>query len=154
MTMKQAGKLGIPLKIATGIYLLCSIFGFPFYISLPPVLASVGVKLPTYLLIIAAFGDNDPSTILLTQIAIACVLLLAIVVTGIIAIWKERSRLYTILVALEIVLTFILLFAQEAGVYDFTAGILVNVAYCIWIFWTVFLKNSVKDAASSFRKEN
>ena len=71
-----------------------------------------------------------------------------IVVTGIIAVVKDRFKMYSILVVLENMFTLILLFAQDAGVYDFTAGIIVNLAYCIWLIWFVHFRKPVDNAAT------
>ena len=74
-----------------------------------------------------------------------------IVITGIIAIVKDRFRMYSILVFLEILLSFILLFHQNlAGDYDFTVGVLVNFVYCLWLLGTTFVKKPVSNATNSF----
>ena len=151
--MKLTIKLGLPMKIATGIYLICSFFGFPLYMVAPPVLTSVGAKLHAYLFLTAAFGENDPSSLVLVPIVLSMILMLAIVITGIVAILKNRCRLYAILVAFETALTFAFLLVQKVGAYEFHAGIWVNLTYCIWLFYAVFVKRHAQDVATRFRKE-
>jgi hypothetical protein len=152
--MKQVSNLGLPLKIATGIYLFCSLLGLPLYMILPPVFASLGARLHAYLHLIKTFIDSEPTPLLLVLIVVSYIFLLALIIAGILAIWKGRYRIYTILVTVEIVLTFILLYSLDVGISGFAAGILINVAYCIWLLWAVFVKKPHDDTAKSFRKEN
>ena len=139
--MKNSCASSPPLKVATGFYLFFSLLGVPLYMILPPVLTSVGARLHAYLLLTAAFNEAPPSVLLLLLIAVSHVLLLLIMITGIMAIVKGRFRLYSILVLLETVFTFAFLFCQGEGVYDFTAGIWVNLIYCIWLFSAVYVKS-------------
>ena len=152
---REFNKLNLSLKITTGIYLFCSAFGLPLYMSLSPLLAAVGVRLPVYLFLAAAFGEIGPDIIVSILLIIpTCILALAIVVTGIIAMIKERWRLYTILVVLENILTLVFVLSLlDAGNYEFQMGILINIAYCIWLLCAAFVKKPAEDNATSFRKE-
>ena len=125
-------KLGLPFTIATAVYLLFSLLGSMFYFVLPPVLCSAGARIHAYLLIEAALQDPRSAW----QIALAVVghlgvLLMAVM--GIAAILKGPSKLYCLLVALDIVLCALFLLTVRNNEYHDTQGILLNIAYFIWL---------------------
>lgn len=128
------------LTIATGVYLLCSLFALVLYPILPPVLSSVGSRIHFYLLVIAAFEGTTP---FLTGLILAAHAgLIAMLWFGIRAIRTGRCKIYCALVGLDILLTFSLHFIQDIAVADYTAGVWVNLAYLIWLVMTVRQKSN------------
>ncbi len=125
-------KMGLPLTLATGIYLLFSLLGCLLYLTMPPVLCSVGARNQDYLLIPAATRDQHTvMQIALVVFAQLGVLLMAVM--GILAIVKGPSRLYLLMVALDICLTFLFLLFQREYQFNDTLGIVFNIAYFIWL---------------------
>ncbi len=129
----QKLKLGFPLTVATVVYILCSLFGSLFYLVLPPFLCSIGARIHAYTLILYAIGGEATVPAVIWMI-ISHIFVLGILILGVIAIIKGNVRIYSLLVALEIIITFIFLTLQESGDFASTHGIVVNIGYCIWLF--------------------
>ena len=140
-------KMGLPLTIATGIYLLFSLLGCLFYFVLPPVLCSLGARIHAYILIEEAMRDQHTvMQIVLVVVAQLAVLLMAVM--GIAAIVKGPSRAYLLLVGLDIVLTVLFLLTVKNSQYHDTQGIVFNAAYFIWLMRTFLPKTAAPAPAA------
>ena len=132
---KPDWKLGKALNIVTAVYLVCSVFGCALYMVLPPVLSSVGARIHAYLLFTAAMNEGTSIWPVVLAV-IGHVFVLAQVIFGVIALKTGRLRLFTLLTVLELLLTTGFLAYQNNLGNEFTAGILLNIAYCLWLFRT------------------
>ena len=125
-------KMKMPYILISGIYLLFSLLGCVFYFVLPPVLCSTGARMHTYLLIDAALNKNPSIGQILIVIG-ANLFVFAMIVLGLISIFKGPSRLYCLMVMTDIVLCLIFLLVQKTEEYNHTQGILLNILYCAWL---------------------
>ena len=139
-------KMGLPLTLATGIYLIFSLLGCLLYLTLPPVLCSVGARFHAYLLVMEAMKDQHTVVmVLLVVLSQLSVLLLAVL--GIRAIVKGPGKLYLALVALDICLTIPFLLPQRNSEFNDTQGIVLNIAYFIWLMRTFLPKKAAPAPA-------
>ena len=141
-------KMSLPLTLATGIYLLFSLLGCLLYLTLPPVLCSVGARIHAYLLIEEAVRDQH-TVMQIALVVFAQLGVLFMAVMGILAIVKGPSKLYVLMVALDIGLTFLFLLFQRAYKFNDTLGIVFNIAYFVWLLRQF---TSGKPAAAPARK--
>ncbi len=123
---------GKPFALITGVYLLLSLFGSALYLVLPPFLCSMGARIHAYLLINAAL-PSEPQFFPVVLMILAHLYVFAMIVFGILAIVKGPSRLYVLMVGLEILMTGLFFLLQRTGEYEHTAGILFNILYFAWI---------------------
>ena len=130
---KPERKLGKALSAATLAYLLCSIFGCALYMVLPPVLSSVGARFHAYLLLEAA-TDKTGSFLPIVWTVLAHVYVLVQVVLGFVALKTGKLRAYSLVTAVEVLLTVIYLGLEGSYSNWYTAGFLVNLVYCAWLF--------------------
>ena len=129
----QKLKLGLPLTIATVLYIFLSLFGSALYLALPPFLCSIGARIHAYTLILFALEEQ------LTVAAVFWSLLshlfvLVVLIYGVVAVISGKVRTYSLLVAVEVLITSLFLIIQKTGEFDSTYGMAVNMAYCVWLF--------------------
>ena len=138
---KPDWKLGKALNIVTAVYLVCSVFGCALYMVLPPVLSSVGARIHAYLLISAAINEGK-NLLMVILAALSHVFVLIQIVFGAMALKTGKLRGYTLLTAAEILLTLAFLAYQGTLDNEFTAGILLNAGYCLWLLKAALPKKS------------
>ena len=129
---KPDWKLGKALSVVTLVYLLCSIFGCVLYMILPPVLASLGARIHAYLLIGAALDTGDNIWPIIWTVA-AHLFVLVHMVLGFYALKTGKLKGFTLMTIAEVLITFIFLIFQDYIGDGYSAGILVNLAYCAWL---------------------
>ena len=138
---KPEWKLGKALSAATIVYLLLSTFGCALYMVLPPFFSSVGARLHAYVLIYAALDDTG-SVWPMVWTVVVHLYMIAMVSFGIIALKTGKARVYTLLTAAEILMTAVFLIATDCVDTEFATGILLNAAYCGWLFRKVLPKKT------------
>jgi len=126
-------KLGTPLAVATFVYVICSLFGCLLYLVLPPFFCSIGARFHTYVLNQVA-TDEVLTFFPVFFTVIAHIFVLTMCAFGIFAIKTGRTKVYFTLAVAEILLTIVYLILSGSRAYQFTSGILVNIAYCIWLY--------------------
>ena len=125
-------KLGIPLTVATVVYILLSLFGSTLYLALPSVLCSIGARIQAYTLILFAIREELTLDAIL-WISLSHLFVLAMLLCGVLAIITGKSRLFGLLVLLENLVTLIFLAFRKNGEFSSTSGIVVNLAYSLWL---------------------
>ena len=126
-------KLGLPLTIATTVYIFLSLFGSALYLALPPFLCSIGARIHAYTLILFALEEHLTLAAVLWS-TLSHLFVLVVLVCGVMAMVTGKVRVYSLLVALEVLITSIFLIFQQTGEFSSTYGMAVNMAYCVWLF--------------------
>ena len=126
-------KLGLPLTIATAVYIVLSLFGSALYLALPPFLCSIGARFHAYTLILFALEDQLTVAAILWSI-LSHLFVLVVLVYGVLAIFTGKVRIYSLLAACEVLFTSLFLIFQKTGEFSSTHGMIVNMAYCVWLF--------------------
>ena len=130
---KPDWKLGKAFTVLTAAYLVCSVFGCVLYLVLPPVLCSVGARVHAYLLFRAFRDSAEPVWPVFWMIA-GHLYVLAMVAFGIRGLKTGKLKIFTLMTALDILLCMVILAVEGSVSYEYTSGILVNLAYCFWLF--------------------
>ncbi len=126
-------KLGLPLTLATAVYVIVSLFGSALYLTLPPFLCSIGARIHAYTLILFAMGKQLTLGAVLWS-TLPHLFVLLILIFGVLAVVTGNVRIFSLLVASEVLITFLFLIFQEPGTFSSTSGIAVNMVYCVWLF--------------------